>query len=183
MRKKLYVLRHCRTLFNAENIVSGQIDCPLIDYSLDFSVLEKEDCDNPYILIFSPLKRCVLTAKTLQIQSKLNIASFMDSRLVERNMGLLEGKKRSNLVKDFPNYFCNGHFKDYMTPPMGENYHDFEIRIASFASSIEHLLSENNVIICSHNQTLRMLTAIITNREYTDIPKYSNGIVKEIFFD
>ena len=180
MRKKLYFLRHCKTLFNKENIVSGQTDCPLMDYSVDYSILSEESHLKSYILISSPLNRCVLTGKILQSQSKLQISSFIDSRIIERNMGILEGKKRCELLKKYPDYFFNGHFKDYMTPPMGESYDDFRFRIASFSSSMEKLLSKDNIIVCSHNQALRMLTAILNNKQYKDIPKYPNGVVKEI---
>lgn len=181
MRKKLYVLRHCKTSFNEENVVSGQTDCPLIDDSIDYSILSKENSLKSYILISSPLNRCILTGKKLQSQSKLQISAFIDSRIIERNMGILEGKKRCDLAKEYPDYFLNGHFKDYMTPPMGESYDDFKFRIISFASSIEKVLSKHNIIVCSHNQALRMLTAIIIGKSYEDVPKYSNGVVKEIF--
>lgn len=179
MRKKLYILRHCKTTFNEENIVSGQMDCPLIDYSVDCSILSKEKHLKSCILISSPLKRCVLTGEVLQLKSELKIYSFIDSRILERNMGKLEGKKRCDLIKEYPDYFFDGRFKDYMTPPMGESYEDFRFRIASFFSSVKKLLSEHNVIICSHNQALRMLTSIMTGEHYGDIPKYPNGIVKE----
>lgn len=179
MRKKIYVLRHCKTLFNDENIVSGQTDCSLIDYSVDYSILNKESYLNSYILISSPLKRCVLTGEILKAQSKLLISSFIDSRIIERNMGIMEGRKRNELIKEYPNYFFNGHFKSYMTPPMGESYDDFKFRITSFFPSVEKLLLENNVIICSHNQTLKMLTAIIRDKRYEDIRNYPNGIVQE----
>lgn len=181
MGKKLYVLRHCKTLFNAENIVSGQADSPLIDCSVDYSILSKEGHLKSYLLISSPLNRCILTEKILRSQSKLPISAFIDSRIIERNMGLLEGKKRCDLVKEYPDYFFNGHFKGYMTPPMGESYDDFRFRIASFASFMEKLLLEHNIIVCSHNQALRMLTAIINGTQYEDIPQYPNGIVKEFW--
>ena len=181
MKKKLYILRHCKTLFNEENIVSGQTDCPLIDYSVDYSILNKENYLKSYILISSPLNRCVLTGEILQLQSKLQISVFIDSRIIERNMGILEGKRRCDLVKEYPDYFFNGHFKDYMTPPMGESYDNFRFRIASFVSSIKKLLLKHNIIICSHNQTLRMLTSIINDKQYKEIPQYPNGIVTEIF--
>lgn len=178
MGKKIYVLRHCKTLFNEKNIVSGQTDCPLVDYSVDYSILSNESHLKSYILISSPLNRCVLTGKILESKSKLQIYPFIDSRIIERNMGIFEGKKRHELFKEYPDYFINGHFKDYMTPPMGESYDDFRFRIASF--SMEKLLLENNIIVCSHNQTLRMLTAIFNGKQYKDIPKYPNGIVQEL---
>ncbi len=180
MKKKLYVLRHCKTSFNKENIVSGQTDCPLLEYSVDYSILHKESCSESYILISSPLSRCVLTGKILQSQSKLQISSFVDSRIIERNMGILEGKKRCELLKAYPNYFFDGHFKEYMTPPMGESYDDFKFRITAFSFSMKKLLLESNIIICSHNQALRMLSAIINCKQYESIPKYPNGVVKEL---
>lgn len=180
MKKKLYVLRHCKTSFNEKNIVSGQTDCPLLEYTVDYSILIKQSRFESYILISSPLNRCILTGKILQLQSKLQISSFIDSRIIERNMGILEGKERCELFKEYPDYFSNGHFKEYMTPPMGESYDDFKLRITSFFYSIEKLLLENNIIICSHNQALRMLTAIIKSKRYKDISKYPNGIVREL---
>ena len=161
-------------------MISGEIDCPLIDYSVNNSILSKECNLKSYILISSPLNRCILTAKILQSQSKFQIPSFIDSRIIERNMGVLEGKKRCNLVKDYPNYFFNGHFKDLMIPPKGENYDDFRIRISSFSSFVEKLLLEHNIIVCSHNQVLRMLTAIVNGKQYEYVPKYPNGIVMEL---
>lgn len=180
MRKKLYVLRHCKTLFNKENIVSGQTDCPLLEYSIDYSILSKESPSETYMLISSPLSRCVLTGQILQSQSKLQISTSIDSRIIERNMGILEGKRRCELFKEYPDYFFNGHFKEYMTPPMGESFDDFKFRITTFSYSMEKLLLENNVIICSHNQALRMLTSIINGKQYENISKYPNGIVKEL---
>ena len=180
MKKKLFVLRHCKTLFNKENIVSGQTDCPLLEYAVDYSILSKESTLEPYVLISSPLSRCVLTGKILQSQSKHQITFFIDSRIIERNMGILEGKKRYELIKKYPDYFINGHFNEYMTPPRGESYDDFKFRITSFYYSMEKMLLKNNIIICSHNQALRMLTAIIKDKQYKDISRYPNGIVQEL---
>lgn len=180
MKKKLYVLRHCKTLFNKENTVSGQTDCPLLEYSVDYSILRKESDLESYILISSPLSRCILTGELLQSQLNFDIPSYIDFRIIERNMGIFEGKKRCELLKKYPYYFFNGHFKEYMTPPMGESYEDFRLRIISFASSMEKMLFDNNIIICSHNQALRMLTAVIKGKQYEEISKYPNGVVKEI---
>lgn len=180
MNNKLYVLRHCKTFFNERNIVSGQMDCPLTDSFIDYSILNNGNSCKPYILICSPLSRSILTGKMLQTQSKLQMSTFTDSRILERNMGIFEGKKRSQLVKEYPDYFINGHFIYYMTPPGGESYQKFKYRVLSFASFIEGMLLECNVVICSHNQTLRMLTAIMSRKKYEDIPKFPNGIMKEI---
>lgn len=182
MNRKIYALRHCKTLFNEKNIISGQTDCPLVDYSVDYSILSKTWAPDSFILISSPLSRCVLTSEIFQSQSGFQISSSIDSRIIERNMGILEGMRRDNLSKEHQDYFLNGHFKDFMTPPMGESYNDFKFRIMSFAFSLEKLFSEYNIIICSHNQTLRMLTAIMNNKDYEDIPKYPNGVLKELLY-
>ncbi len=181
MEKELYALRHCKTLFNEKNIVSGQTNCPLIEHSVDYSILRKNSYLKSYKLISSPLNRCLLTGRILQLQSNLQISFALDPRIIERNMGIFEGKKRCDLVKEYPNYFLNGHFKEHMTPPMGESYKNFRLRIISFSSSLKKMLLEHNVIVCSHNQALRMLTAIMCNKEYENVPQYPNGIVKVFF--
>ena len=67
-----------------------------------------------------------------------------------------------------------------MTPPMGESFDEFKFRITSFSHSIEKMLLKNNIIICSHNQALRMLTAIIKDKQFENIPKYPNGLVQKL---
>lgn len=42
------------------------------------------------------------------------------------------------------------------------------------------MLLKNNIIICSHNQALRMLTAIIKDKQFENIPKYPNGLVQKL---
>lgn len=181
MQNQLYALRHCKTSFNAQNIISGQTDCPLIDYTVDDSILEKSSGPNSYILITSSLSRCVETGEILRKQSNFCFSTYIDNRLIERNMGVLEGLSRYEASRKYPSYFCNEKFNDYMTPPMGESYVDFKLRVNSLISLIEQLLQNYNVILCSHNQTLRMLTALINDKQYTEISKYPNGTIIKIF--
>lgn len=181
MKHKLYMLRHCKTTFNKENIMSGQSDCPLLEYIIDDSALKNQQFLEPYILICSPLNRCVCTGILLQQQLKVHFYTVIDHNLLERNMGIFEGNKRTDLVKTYPDYFLNGHYKELMTPPMGESFFSFKTRVNNFSFTLEKMMLKYNVIVCSHNQTLRMLTAILNGKNYTDIPNYLNGVVVKIF--
>lgn len=112
MKKKLYVLRHCKTLFNEKNIVSGQTDCPLLEYSVNYSILSKESQLESYILISSPLNRCVLTGKILQTQSGLQISSSTDSRIMKEIWGFWKVKNDANYLKNIQITFLMGILKN-----------------------------------------------------------------------
>lgn len=81
-----FLLRHLRTQNNDLHIISGQSDSQII--SNDFSKVDFRRFDKIYC---SPSPRCVRTLELLGTQPIMQSTIIYDKRLLERNMGILEG--------------------------------------------------------------------------------------------
>lgn len=153
----LYFLRHCRTVFNAEKIISGRTNselCPEAKIE-DVDLLKKTD---RLVILSSDLQRCQQTIELL-VPLLNNEYEIRSTRLLqERDMGIFEGKSRLELTQKYPEYFEGERFLYFKTPPQGESFEELRKRMTEF---IQHELSvsnaANDVLICAHNQVLKML--------------------------
>ena len=156
----IYFLRHQKTVNNKLGIISGQADSPI----LHEKTYIKNDCASRQIdyVYSSPSRRCL---DTLQDIPNISIVPIIDKRLLERKMGDFENFSREELYKKYPEYFENIdgsiRFRFELTPPNGESFFEFKERISSFCK--EEILSKNsrNILICSHNQTMKMMYFIL----------------------
>ncbi len=154
----VYFLRHCKTINNIQNIITGQMDIPILN-NQKVEVSQIDFNENMQILC-SPLVRCKETV-AIFVKAKINYLDMQIqilNELSERNMGDLEGVSRDNALLKFPEYFCDGKFIFYLTPPNGESYKHICER-AQFIS--DKILFQNiyigDVVICSHNHFLKIL--------------------------
>ena len=163
---QLYFMRHCATNFNQTNYISGASDIPIVCHKIDTSNYVHKQ--NVYI-ISSPLTRCLETVNILC--SAIQVSEFVvDKRLQERDMGMLDGQIRSHAVNQFPNLFSpGGKFIPTLTPPNGEPYDAFMNRVNAAWLDILNILCDSDVIIVSHNQTLKLLYSIIFNLDIRTI--------------
>lgn len=161
-KRQIYFLRHFLTENNKNGIISGQSDSHICINKYD--VYETKMFD--YVLC-SPSLRCKKTIdKVSQLGMEWNVIEY-DERLYERNMGALEGMRRDFAIKSYPDLFKNGKFIVQCTPPDGETFLDFYERIYSFYNDIIHQKTSGNILICSHNQSLKILYHIIFDLKIT----------------
>ena len=160
----LFVLRHCRTEYNASHRVSGQSDSSIIDFSIDTSALDLMSI--PYqdlTIISSPLTRCVQTATYfLQQHCEFNSQIYTDSRIIERGMGCWEGKFKKDILNNYPQYCYHGKINPFLTPPCGETFNEFTTRIDEFIHDIQKMSQNSTILICAHNQSLKLLKYRLT---------------------
>ena len=129
----LYFLRHCKTQFNADGMISGCLDSELIENEITYQE-EMMNWDN--VTIFSSdLMRCKKTLGILLENIRISPVIVYTSALRERNMGLFEGKRRADLQKKYPQYFINQRFCHQFTPPQGESFYDFLQRVDGFINN------------------------------------------------
>lgn len=156
----IYFLRHQKTVNNKLGKISGQADSPIL-------------CENIYIensciikqldsIYSSPSQRCL---DTLQCIPNFTIIPNIDKRLLERKMGDFENFSRKELYEKYPEYFenidGNIRFRFKLTPPNGESFSEFKERISSFCKE-EILPNKNrNILICSHNQAMKMMYFVL----------------------
>lgn len=133
-------------------------------------VLSTEDLRSPLpvqAIYCSPALRCRQTIECLtQLGTPCEI-QYTDS-VLERNMGLLEGMDRSSAAKTYPDLFNEDNkFLVFACPPDGESFTAFHARANAF---LELCLDQDaeTILVCSHNQFLKMLYCCITEAEITE---------------
>lgn len=175
----IFFLRHLKTLNNNMHIISGQSDSEIIqvDYlKVNLSVFDKIYC--------SPSLRCIKTLELLGNNSFSTDNIVYDKRLLERNMGSLEGILKTEGKKKYPELFMSEAFNIFQTPPQGESYKSFKRRVNEFYNEMLNTDERLNILVCSHNQTLKLLRLLVLGEDvtYQSWSEYSfkNGELNEI---
>lgn len=156
----IYFLRHQKTVNNEFGVISGQADSPILVENI---YTEKDDMVKYIDAIYSsPSQRCL---DTLQYIPELPMSPTIDRRLLERKMGDFENFSRKELYKEYPDYFENTDgkiwFRFELTPPNGESFSEFTERISSFCKEVILPNKERNILICSHNQAMKMMYFVL----------------------
>lgn len=181
----LYFLRHCKTEANTQNKISGKTDWKLCDDPIVEGVeLIK---DKRLVIFSSDLNRCKETLEILGKKLDNCPEIYYTDMLRERDMGIFEGKERKILQLEYPEYFMNQRFCYYETPPEGESYKEILERTKKFIQSevLRTLDSreKKDILICAHNQILKLLYCEIKKVPIEDNWSkldFQNGMVTEI---
>ncbi len=159
--KRIFFLRHLCTKYNINGILSGRSnDIPIYD------IKEIKAAQNMDITYCSTALRCKSTLDIFLRMHKSTKIIYTD-RILERNLGILEGKSRKEMALCYPSLFIDGKFSVFATPPKGESFISFQDRVQKFYE--QEICNKNgNILICSHNQFLKMLYFIIKNDTITE---------------
>lgn len=160
----IYFLRHAKTYNNINSILSGQSETDIISNQ---QILFE---DNPIyfdVIYSSTARRCVDTLQLLPSCYFSTDIIYTDV-LLERSIGILENSSRNEAQKNFPELFINGKIDINSTIPNGETINDVVNRISSLADTILTSNYKNNCLICAHNQTLKIMFALIKNVPITN---------------
>ena len=164
---KIIVLRHEKTDYNIEGKVQGLIDIPLHKLGIASCQKLRDDLKKFSIdyVISSPLKRARQTA-TLVSDAPL----FLDDRLIERNLGLYEGKDKS--------LYDSCLYADYdlnSTQNGVESVRDVLERIFDF---LDEIVKDNDktVLLVSHGGIIKFIPYY-----FSELPKH--GILNAYTID
>lgn len=115
-----FVLRHCRTDYNSNHKISGQSNPNLLNFSINTDSLNRNNIQYQDLeIITSPLAWCLQTIYLLQKQSgDINLNIRVDSRIVERGMGIGEGRFKADILQQFPECCYQGHINTILHPTM-----------------------------------------------------------------
>lgn len=157
----VYFLRHVKSRGNIKGIISGQTEFDILP---EQRVSRMEQCfDKVYC---SSSCRCKDTLKLLYSENIQSVI-YTDS-LLERSLGILEGMKKQDAIVKFPQYFVEKRVGVNATIPNGETIEMVKQRLVPVFEEIMKDLPRQNILICSHNQTLKVLYAMIKEIEITD---------------
>lgn len=179
---ELYLLRHFSTQNNMDNIISGNRDIHTVDvisntFNVSYPITK---------ILCSPLSRCIVTMEHYIKDTGCKCEYIICNDLEERNMGDLSGIPKLQAAEEYPmlfkHYGKNVCFNIFETPPNGESFYEFKLRVENFLGKLD--FSIEKYMICSHNQTMKMIYHIINNINISlDSWKslnFENGIVYSI---
>lgn len=149
---QLIIVRHGETIENQKRICQGHNEGTLTENgkilnNILANQLKQFKID---VIISSPLQRAYDTALSIQSFHK-NIDIIKDIRLIERNMGILQGET-------FPlNYNLFDKYEGM------ESVDDIKLRSKSFLDDLISKYKEKTILIVSHGITIKVMTSIIKN--------------------
>ena len=156
MTRRIVILRHGRTAWNAQRRYQGQSDPPL-DAVGQQQALESAAliaAMEPDLLISSDLQRARVTAQ--KIASLTGLPLGIDQRLRERNLGHWEGLTRDEVEERYPEEFADWLAGRDVTRRGGESRDDVAARAMGV---IGELPDVELVVLVSHGATAMCLSA------------------------
>ncbi len=160
---RIYVARHGQTQWNAENKTCGTTDLPLNELGLEQAELLAQRTKDLKIdvIISSTMLRARQTAAPIAALHGLTVLE--DSRLVEQNYGIYEGKSRFD-----EGFLANKRHFAYRYPG-GESMLDVGYRIYSLLEEVKVKYAGKNVLLVCHGGVCRLIRSYfedMTNDEY-----------------
>jgi len=175
---ELYFVRHGKTEWNLEGkYQGGHGDSPLLPESLhDISLLAKRLQDTKIDHMYSsPLPRAKTTAETLIKDLKHQIPLSVVRDLREFDLGIMEGRKFSELENEMPEviYAFRHQPSDYDYDLIrGESFEKVAERTTN---AVKKIVAENeaksNVVIVSHGAALVTMIQSLLGTKVADIRK------------
>lgn len=164
---EVFAVRHTKVHVE-DNICYGQKEIPLAEsFNAELELLRRHLPDHFDVVYSSPSMRCMMLAKSLK-----NGKVVEDSRLLEMNFGLWEGKRWEeippNELNDWMNNFTEAR------PPLGENLLELYQRVKSFLDELRKQ-SYKKVLIITHAGVIRCLWSAILEIPLKNIFKISVG--------
>jgi valyl-tRNA synthetase len=164
-------LRHGQTDWNLKSIMQGLQETEINETGRKQaeSKIEIVKDFNPDIIISSPLKRTVDTAKII---SNGEFEVITDKRIIERSYGDIEGLHISEIQKKYPDaesFTKEGGGVPYLIKAPGvETYKKVFERTEDFLKDIVKKYKGKRVVIMSHTDPLDMMEAIIEGIKWKD---------------
>jgi 2,3-bisphosphoglycerate-dependent phosphoglycerate mutase len=159
----LFVFRHAETTDNKRSIFSGWRDPDLTLKGLSQArevaeQLEQEKIDYAFT---SHLQRARKTLKIV-LEAHPDVPVFTDDRLIERCYGLLQGKSKTKVAAERPEWFARVHRGYDFPPPDGESIKMVEGRTLPFLAQLREWLRQHpgNVAISCHGNSLRPIRRV-----------------------
>ena len=168
MKHKIYLLRHCPTSDNELGINGSRNDTPL---SQNGAAMAAELAKNLIhykfdVIIVSPLKRTFETIKPYLDLVKINPQVMIERLTNERDLGVFTNSKEDNgLIKR--DIEISGKSRTEWKPESGESTAEVYERAKIFLERLK-LISDENILICGHQNFLRCLELLLKGKPLND---------------
>lgn len=161
-RRRLVVLRHGRTAWNAQRRFQGSTDLPLDDTGHEQAALAAEHVGRmgPSILLTSAAVRAWQTAEPLAAVTQLEPES--DARFGEADLGAWEGLTRDEVGRRYPDEYTAWRQGIDVPRGGGETYAQVAARaVAALAEALPRLLPGELLVLVTHGGTAKALVGAL----------------------
>ncbi len=165
--KRLILVRHGETIWNADGRLQGQHDIPLNDTGIRQAeqvarALASEACDAIYT---SDLIRATVTAD--RIAEPHGLTPILDARLRQSHRGAWQGLTWQEIQALYPSEYAQAQTDHTFVPPGGESQARYQGRLRDFFTHLQLTHSDQTVIAVSHGHVSRMLICLALGLDFT----------------
>jgi len=179
---EIILIRHGETYGNKAGVFHGWIDTHLTEKGIKQAHLLKERLKNEQIdyIFSSPLKRCIETARIINIYHNLPI--FKVDELKEFNFGMWEGMGYEEIKKKYPLEAKKWEedWKNFKIPK-GERGFEFYQRVSRWIDTIIKKQQKGTFLIATHGGCIRVILSHLVGKGidgYWNFHVKTGGIVR-----
>lgn len=178
----LYLMRHGESLWNVERRLQGQtMWVPLTETGVTQAEAAAESLAGLGVVavVSSDQERAARTARI--VAERVGVPLRLTPELREQGLGELEGRSLDDLVpEDTP----EGVDITEVRWGGGESVADVHARLRGFVAALrEEFTAEDDVVLVSHGDTLRVLLAVLAGRGYREVDwddAFGNGEIRGV---
>ncbi|ALC06514.1 fructose-2,6-bisphosphatase [Corynebacterium deserti GIMN1.010] len=176
MTRRLILLRHGQTNYNATSRMQGQLDTELSD--LGFAQADSAAAllvkSNITHIFSSDLSRAYNTAQA--VAKLIDAEVGVDKRLRETHLGEWQAKTHTEVDEEYPGARAQWRHDPQWAPPGGESRVEVARRARQFVDELMVSLpdwDQGTVLIVAHGGTINALTSNLLDLEYSQYPMFS----------
>ncbi|WP_273975459.1 histidine phosphatase family protein [Vibrio parahaemolyticus] len=181
MTRRIFVLRHGETEFNADKKLQGHCNSSLTSKGSDQArrvgtTLKQYVENRPFRVYSSTLGRALQTSQVVCEELNYSYENLnKEPRLKEFSLGEWEQRTIPSLEQEIPNLLAQNDW--YLQAPNCETYESVRERLSSWLSDVAH---DEDIVVVSHGLTGIVLRGLLLGMDYTQV--WQQDLPQDAFF-
>ncbi|ENE9527806.1 histidine phosphatase family protein [Vibrio parahaemolyticus] len=181
MTRRIFVLRHGETEFNADKKLQGHCNSSLTSKGSDqarrVGTTLKQYVENRLFRVYSStLGRALQTSQIVCEELNYSYENLnKEPRLKEFSLGEWEQRTIPSLEQEIPNLLAQNDW--YLQAPNCETYESVRERLSSWLSDVAH---DEDIVVVSHGLTGIVLRGLLLGMDYTQV--WQQDLPQDAFF-
>ncbi|HHC7382783.1 histidine phosphatase family protein [Vibrio parahaemolyticus] len=181
MTRRIFVLRHGETEFNADKKLQGHCNSSLTSKGCDQArrvgtTLKQYVENRPFRVYSSTLGRALQTSQIVCEELNYSYENLnKEPRLKEFSLGEWEQRTIPSLEQEIPNLLAQNDW--YLQAPNCETYESVRERLSSWLSDVAH---DEDIVVVSHGLTGIVLRGLLLGMDYTQV--WQQDLPQDAFF-
>ncbi|EGQ8961824.1 TPA: histidine phosphatase family protein [Vibrio parahaemolyticus] len=181
MTRRIFVLRHGETEFNADKKLQGHCNSSLTSKGSDQArrvgtTLKQYVENRPFRVYSSTLGRALQTSQIVCEELNYSYENLnKEPRLKEFSLGEWEQRTIPSLEQEIPNLLAQNDW--YLQAPNCETYESVRERLSSWLIDVAH---DEDIVVVSHGLTGIVLRGLLLGMDYTQV--WQQDLPQDAFF-